>query len=266
MDGNKSIGQFKTIGFNPYFQSRDQIANAIYAQLLPGLGGNLSLVNTIYYYGAGCSNNTNCKIVQSGIATHFKKAKVEVAHDLLAAARALCLNKPGIACILGTGSNSCLYDGVDVIENVPSVGFLWGDHGSGASLGKTFLDHYFHDKLPLEIKNAFEKEGYHREEILDNVYKKSMPSKYLASMSQFVYNHKENDYVRDLIISNFKAFFEYQVSKYTNAKSYKINTVGSIGFLYKDFLQVAAKEMDFELGIVIKSPIEGLIAYHKSMS
>lgn len=255
-----------TIGFNPYFQNKDQISNAIYAQLLPGISEYVENITKVYYYGAGCSNEDNCSIVKLGISNILKVKDIYISHDLLAASRALCQDEWGIAGILGTGSNSALYDGKNVIENVPSVGFMWGDHGSGASIGNKFLTYYFHDEAPKDIKKAFEAEGYHREEILNNVYKKSMPSKYLASLSLFISKHKENEFMKNLIISCFEEFFTYQISKYTNSKKYAINTVGSIGFHYKELLQIAATNKGYSLGTVIRSPLEGLIKFHQKHS
>jgi glucosamine kinase len=260
------VKEIFTIGFNPYFQNKDQISNAIYAQLLPGISQFTDQISKVYYYGAGCSNEDNCAIVKAGISNILKVKDIYISHDLLAASRALCQDEPGIAGILGTGSNSALYDGKHVIENVPSVGFMWGDHGSGASIGNKFLTYYFHDELPLEIKKAFEAEGYHREEILNNVYKKHMPSKYLASLSLFISKHKDKEFMQKLLVSCFEEFFTYQISKYTDSKKYAINTVGSVGLNYKEFLETAAKNKGYKLGIVIKSPIEGLIKFHQKHS
>lgn len=266
LHNNEIVKRAFTIGFNPYFQNKDQISNAIYAQLLPHIAEELNSINKIYYYGAGCSNEDNCAIVKQGISSIIKVKDIYISHDLLAASRALCLNKPGIAGILGTGSNSCLYDGVKVIENVPSVGFMWGDHGSGASIGNKFLTNYFNGRLPQEIARAFEQEGYHREEILNNVYKKQMPSKYLASLSIFISKHTNNLFIQNMLVESFEEFFTYQISKYTNSKNFPINTVGSVGFIYKEFLEMAAKNKGYTLGTIIKSPLEGLVNYHQNFS
>jgi len=263
IDNNNIIIQFQTIGFNPYFQSSEDIYNEIKDKLLPVLTNQLNTITHIAYYGAGCSTPEKVHVVKQGLYLAFGNIVSEVNHDLLAAARALCGKEQGIACILGTGSNSCLYNGKEVIENVPSVGYLFGDHGSGATIGKTFIQHYFDEKLPIHLKTAFETAGYHREMILENVYKKPMPSKYLASIVTFLVNYNNDSYVKELIKTCFLDFFEAQVSKYTNAKNLPVNSVGSIGFYYKDILEVAAKEKGFTIGNIIKSPIEGLINYHK---
>jgi glucosamine kinase len=230
--------------------------------LLPVIRDQLATISKIAYYGAGCSTPDKVQVVKHGLYLAFGNITSEVNHDLLAAARALCGKEKGIACILGTGSNSCLYDGVNVIENVPSVGYFFGDHGSGATIGKTFIQYYFDDKLPLHLKLAFEKAGYHREVILENMYKKPMPSRYLASVCLFLSNYNNDSFIKELIKHCFLDFFDAQVSKYTNALQLPVNSVGSIGYYYKDLLIEAAHQKGFTIGNIIKSPIEGLIKFH----
>jgi len=262
LDGQTVVLKHQTIGFNPYFQSSETIFNELKNVLLPALQIELNTITCIYYYGAGCSNDDKKNIVAQGLELAFPNITAKVNHDLLAAARALCGKEKGIACILGTGSNSCLYDGTEVIENLPSVGYLFGDHGSGATIGKAFIQHYFDGKLPQHLVTEFEKAGFHRELILEHVYKKPLPSKYLASISSFIANFTNDTFIKDLITHCFIDFFEAQVSKYTNAKELPVNSVGSIGFYYKEFLELAANKQGFTLGNVIKSPIDGLIKYH----
>lgn len=262
LDKNNIIIQFQTIGFNPYFQSSDDIYSEIKTKLIPVLQDQLHSITQISYYGAGCSTPDKVQVVKKGLYLAFGNIFSEVNHDLLAAARALCGKEKGIACILGTGSNSCLYDGIEVVENIPSVGYLFGDHGSGATIGRTFIQHYFDGKLPIHLRTAFENAGYHREIILENVYKKPMPSKYLASIVSFLVNYNNDSYIKELIKNCFIDFFHAQVSKYTNAKTLAVNSVGSIGYYYKDLLTEAAIEKGFMIGNIIKSPIDGLIKYH----
>lgn len=262
LQNNNIIIQFQTIGFNPYFQSSEDISTEIKSVLLPVIKGQLDTIKQIAYYGAGCSTPDKIQVVKQGLYLAFGNIPSEVNHDLLAAARALCGKEKGIACILGTGSNSCLYDGVNVIENVPSVGYFFGDHGSGATIGKTFIQYYFDDKLPLHLKLAFEKAGYHREVILENMYKKPMPSRYLAGVCLFLSNYNNDSFIKELIKHCFLDFFDSQVSKYTNALQLPVNSVGSIGYYYKDLLIEAAHQKEFTIGNIIKSPIEGLIKFH----
>ena len=262
LDGQTVVLKHQTIGFNPYFQSSETIYDELKNALLPILQSQLNTITSIYYYGAGCSNEDKKNIIAQGLTSAFPGITAEVNHDLLAAARALCGKEKGIACILGTGSNSCLFNGNEVVENVPSVGYLFGDHGSGATIGKAFVQHYFDGKLPQHLVIEFEKAGFHRELILEHVYKKPLPSKYLASISSFITNYTNDTFIKDLITHCFIDFFEAQVSKYTNARELPVNSVGSIGFYYKEFLELAANKQGFKLGNVIKSPIDGLIKYH----
>jgi N-acetylglucosamine kinase-like BadF-type ATPase len=264
LKGKQVVKTVNTIGFNPYFQSKDQISLEIVNSLKPYLLEYQHAITELHYYGAGCSTFDNCTMLENVLTINLNVPKIFVQHDLLAAARALCKKSEGIACILGTGSNSCLYNGKTILENVPSVGYLWGDHGSGAQIGKTLVAYYFDGKLSSDLKYEFESEGYDREEILNNVYKKNMPSKYLASLSRFISKHTAHPQIQEILESCFDSFFKMQINHYRNSKKHKVNIVGSIGYVYRDQLTKAAKQNGYEIGLVIKSPIEGLIDYHSS--
>jgi glucosamine kinase len=255
--------EVKTIGFNPYFQTREAIKEELSRVLLPAIKNDIKNISKIIYYGAGCSNDENCDLIENSIRGVIPVKEISVNHDLLAAARALCGNERGIACILGTGSNSCLYDGKDVIENVPSVGYMFGDFGSGACIGKQIVQNYFNRIMPQELVDAFEAEGYHREMILVNIYKRSMPSRFLASISTFVAKHSSHPYMNEILEYCFEGFYSSQVSQYTNATKYQVHFVGSIGYYYQDVLKHVTKRLGYQMGKVIQSPIEGLIAYHQ---
>lgn len=261
MKGSTLIKEIKTNGFNPYFQTREQIIPELIAGLKPHLIG-LEQIDELYYYGAGCSTNENCAMIKECLSSAIEIGEIFVAHDLLASARAVCKNKPGIACILGTGSNSCLFDGEKITENVPSFGYLWGDYGSGAQIGKYFIKHFFEETLPNDLRSAFEDSGYNREAILSGVYKNAMPSRYLASINSFVNLHLEHPFIKELIKVCFNSFFVHQINKYTSSKKYKVHSVGSIGFYYKDLLKETASNHGYEIGNIIRSPIEGLMEYH----
>lgn len=262
LEGKKVKKQIKTIGFNPYFQSRDEVSLEILNQLKPQLTNELSDIKEVHYYGAGCSTPENNQLIHDAIALTLGVPQIAVNHDLLAAARALCKRQAGIACILGTGSNSCLYDGEHILENVPSTGYLWSDYGGGSQIGKFFIRDYFEGRLPAEIAKAFENAGYNREVILQNVYKLSVPGKYLASLSLFIHQYQQHAAVAKLLEECFDSFFDQQISKYTDSKKHKVHTVGSIGYYYKDFIAKVAIKHGYQMGHVIKSPIEGLIEYH----
>jgi N-acetylglucosamine kinase-like BadF-type ATPase len=265
IDRHKVLSSLKTMGFNPYFQTREQISDEISKQLKPQLQKVIDQIDHVYYYGAGCSNTINCDIVEHGISDALKIRQICIHHDLLAAARALCGTGPGIACILGTGSNSCLYDGKQAIENIPSVGYMFGDNGSGAHIGKTFIQSYFDGDLPQKLKSAFEKAGYNREEILDNIYKKPMPNRYLASISKFVAENYSDQFIKRMVKNCITSFFDKQINRYTNARNYKVHSVGSIGFYYREVLKEVANEEGYTIENIIQSPIEGLVEYHQSL-
>lgn len=262
LNGTKLVKRVSTIGFNPYFQTGEAIKQELKLNLNPHFEIDLNDVSEVYYYGTGCSTSENCALVSTAITQATGIQKVQVSHDLLAAARALCQNEWGIAAILGTGSNSCLYDGKQILENVPSTGYLWADYGGGSQLGKYFIRDYFEDRLPKHLCLAFEAEGYNREEILNNVYKKAVPSRYLAKVSLFLAKHLNEPAIRAVLKECFDSFFEQQINKYTQSKKYKVHTVGSIGFFYKEIIADVAKKHGYQMGTVIKSPIDGLIAYH----
>ncbi len=258
------LKQCQTIGFSPYFQTSQQISDEIKSNLLPHLQNHISDITHIYYYGTGCSTNEKKDIITLTLNQAFASVPSEINHDLLASARALCGHEKGIACILGTGSNSCLYDGKNITENVESYGYLFGDHGSGAVIGKTLVQHYFDNKLPQTIREAFEKEGHNRESILDQVYKKPMPNRYLASLCLFIAAHQTDVHIKQLISTCFEDFFKHQVSQYTNAKQLPINAVGSVAYHFKEQFNEVAKQQGYQTGTIIKSPIDGLITYHNS--
>lgn len=262
LEGTKIVKHVKTIGFNPYFQTKDQINLEILNHLKPHIQDYLHQVTEIHYYGTGCSTIENCRLIEECLMITLDISQINVSHDLLAAARALCKREWGIASILGTGSNSCLYDGKHILENVPSTGYLWSDYGGGSQIGKNFIREYFEGSLPSELATAFENAGYNREEILNNVYKKGLPGKYLASVSLFVSKHSEHPFVNKVLVECFDSFFIQQISKYSHSKKYKVHTVGSIGFYYKELIAKVAEKHGYEIGNAIQSPIEGLIEYH----
>jgi glucosamine kinase len=265
LQDSKIIKRIKTIGFNPYFQTKDQINLEILNHLKPLLSSYLHEVSEVNYYGTGCSTAENCKLIEECLQLTLDIPKISVSHDLLAAARALCKREWGIASILGTGSNSCLYNGKDILENVPSTGYLWSDYGGGSQIGKYFIKEYFEETLPKELAEAFENAGYNREVILNNVYKKSVPGKYLASVSLFVSQHMDHPFVIKILTDCFDSFFVQQISKYSDSKKHKVHTVGSIGFHYRELIARVAKKHGYEIGNVIQSPIEGLIQYHSGV-
>lgn len=257
----KCIKEFQTEGFNPYYISKNYIIESLNSKLAPFI--DINNIFNVYFYGAGCSTDSKCQLVNDALSSIFHKAAIFVDHDLLGAARALCGKNEGIACILGTGSNSCYYDGNNIIENVPSLGFMFGDEGSGGHLGKTIIGAYLKDEMPNNILERFNvKYKTNREEILTNIYKKPYPNRYLASFSIFIKENIEDEYIKNIVINCFNDFFKHQISKYTNYQSVPLSCVGSIGFFLKDFLIQTSNKYGVSVKKIIRTPIEGLIDYH----
>lgn len=264
----KSTGEVdsqSTRGFNPFIQNAITIESMLQEDFDDSLAKKE--VKEVFFYGAGCSDTYRCNIVEAALQQLFPDAKIKVHHDLLASARALCGTEPGIACILGTGSNSCLYDGIEVVDNVTNVGSLLGDEGSGMHLGKTLLLGYFYREMPEEIRTAFEvfcpdgKRG-----ILNKTYDSPTPNVYLASFSKFLSQNKEHPYIQNIVYNCFDEFITRHVLKYEGNQKIKIHFVGSVAFHYKDILDVVLASHSLSLGKVIKKPIDNLVAFHQKIA
>jgi N-acetylglucosamine kinase-like BadF-type ATPase len=250
-----------TVGLNPFFMSRREISHSIRLELPPEFFKRRW--SHVYFYGAGCSGPEKNKIIESSLVAQFK-TPVTVMSDLLGAARGLLVREPGLACILGTGSNSCLYDGKDIVKNVPALGFILGDEGSGAALGRVFLGDALKGLAPQELTEAFfDKYKVTRAEVLDAVLNNPAATRNLRAYSFFLSEHLDSPYVHDLIAGEFKRFFERNVAQY-DYKSYPVNFVGSIAFYQKAVLQEAANALGITIGTVIKDPMEGLVKYHSA--
>jgi glucosamine kinase len=264
IDGSGNlIKKVHTEGINPYFQSEQTIISIV-QRLESEIDGITETVTGVHYYGTGCSSNANINILEHCLSTVFKNASISVAHDLLGAARALCGRQAGIAAILGTGSNSCLYDGSEILENVPSAGYLWSDYGGGSQIGKNFIREYFEGRLEPDLSSAFESAGYNRDSILDNVYKKDIPGRYLASVSLFIKHHISNAQVLKVLNECFDSFFIQQIAKYSGAANNQVHALGSIAFYYRPLIVQAAERHGFKMGKIIQSPMEGLIQFHSN--
>lgn len=256
------VQKISTKGTNPFFQSKEDIRKVIKEALIPQMPSNC--VDELYFYGAGCAFPDKIAVVKEAIGEFVQvKGNFEVNSDMLAAARGLCGHQSGIACIIGTGSNSCLYDGTDIVENVSPLGFILGDEGSGAVLGKILVGDILKNQLSVELQKAFFiKFSMTRPEIIDRVYCKPFPNRFLASLSIFYEEHIEDAQIRKILVDNFKSFLKRNVMGYEGYKTYPINFIGSIAFFFKSQLEEATSEMGLRLGKVEKSPMEGLIKYH----
>ena len=269
LPNTKSADGARTVtaeGLNPAVMSAEEVEEKISKALnhcLQSLSISAADVENVFFYGAGCIAGRTV-VVSESISSILVNAKIYVADDLLGAARALCGHKAGIACILGTGSNSCLYDGKNIVAHTPALGYVLGDEGSGAVLGRKFLNAVLKQTLPENIRKRFlQDSGLDMAEVINRVYRSPAPNRFLASMSKYIHGYLDEKEVRDIVIDNFEDFIRNNILAYGD-KFRTINVVGSIAYHYKEQLTEAASRNGFQIGKIIKSPIEGLIEYHMS--
>ena len=250
----------KTDGINPIFMDSDAIENTLRTQLVPHL---TEAITEVYFYGAGCANQEKNNVVKQALQTIFGDIKIEIASDLLGAARGLCKHQDGIACILGTGSNSCLYQNGNISWNVPALGFILGDEGSGAVLGKLFMGNLFKNQLPHEVKTDFEQTyGLSMMDVIEKVYRQPLPNRFLASFGPFISKHIAVPQVYNMVYNALESFIE------RNVKQYPYNTLpvyltGSIAYYFSNILHDLASKHHFQIGRIDQDPLQGLIIYHK---
>ena len=258
VENGESILRFKTRGTNPFFQTEEEIGKEIEVGLLPSLKGFEP--SAIYFYGAGCAFPEKNDMIRRAVA--FLCVPVEVGSDLLAAARALCGDQPGIACIMGTGSNSCYYDGREIVKNVSPLGFILGDEGSGAVLGKLLIGDVLKDQLPPALKDQFLTQYELTPAlIMDKVYRQPFPNRFLAGFSPFIREHLDEPAIWELVTRSFLAFFTRNVKQYDYFEQ-PVHLVGSVAWYYQDILKEIAFDLGIRLGTIARSPMEGLVAYH----
>lgn len=272
--GRKS---FQTQGLNPVLMSEEQIVGILQCELLPELPNEDCF--EVFFYGAGVRPEFVGKMEQafqqafaagSPFATiaphstlHTPHVTLHAASDLLGAARALCNHSEGIACILGTGSNSCLFDGEKIVKNTPALGYIIGDEGSGTALGKAFLNAIFKGLLPAELRDDFLREsGLSLDDIIRKLYREPMPNRFLASTSLYMSRHLDNEALKTLVIESFRRFFRHNIVPY-DRRDLAVNFVGSIAFHYEKLLREAAEKEGFEVGKILSKPIDALCEYHK---
>lgn len=266
-DERKVEKQVFTTGMNAVMLTEEEMRARIESELLPELGASLAgEVSAVYFYGAGCISLEVCGNVAGAIRANLPSAAVvEVYSDLLAAARALCGHNAGIACIMGTGSNSCLYDGKNIVKNVSPLGFILGDEGSGAVLGKLFLGDVLKNQLPAEVAAQFlEEYNLSLLEVIRRVYREPHANRFLASVTPFVSAHLDVPRIHEMVLGAFQAFFRRNIAQYNPAESDKVNFIGSIAFYFRPVLEEAARSCGMSVGTVLKSPMEGLVAYHSA--
>jgi glucosamine kinase len=258
---NGAIGQASAPGFNPYYQHIDDLRKNVNETVLPLVKEK---VNKIFFYAAGASSVKNQLTIKSAFMEFFPEAQIEIGWDLLAAARALCGDEPGIACIMGTGSNSCLYDGKRITGNVANLGWILADEGSGADIGKKFLVAYLREKMPKALADQFKSRfPLSREEFLEKIYQQEKPSAFLASFARFIFQHLDDPYCYKLIYDSFAEFYENNVMKYENYQNLKVHFTGSIAFYFSDILRQVANDKGITVKNILEGPIAGLTLFHQ---
>ena len=257
-DGTQT--ELHTDGINPARDARDNIYNVLYHDLLTQLP-QAEAPQAVYFYGAGCIEPFS-RNVKSVIEELFPGCHAEVESDLLGAARAVCGHEPGIACILGTGSNSCLYDGKDIVKHTPPLGYILGDEGSGSYLGKMLLNGLFKGTLPEALKEDFCNEyQLSMPDIIERVYRLPAANAFLASLVPFIAKHRTNPDIHNMLVEVFCLFIERNIAIYGH-KEMPINCVGGVAYQFEDELKEAAKEKDMQIGRILRRPIERIVQFH----
>jgi glucosamine kinase len=254
---------FVTQGLSPYFLGKEAMTDIIRKEVLPNLSKNTS-IDSVHFYGTGLGNPNHAKMVNKVLKSIFPSSKIEVNTDILAAARALCGNENGIACILGTGSNSCYYNSKKIVKNRAGIGYILGDEGSGAYLGKKVVQYYLYETFDAELMEKFKKQyGLSPTEILENVYQKPLANRYLASFTLFLAENRGHYMIENIIEDGLNDFFYQHLLKYKEIWEYPINFIGSVAFGFSDILQELCSAYEFKVGKILQKPMEGLIAYHR---
>jgi N-acetylglucosamine kinase-like BadF-type ATPase len=264
---NETIVQAHTVGISPYYQNVASIMQTLnelcYGQLQPSIHSNKE-ISQIYFYGTGCSTPERCQIVADALTQTFPHAKTEIYTDILGAARGLCGTEKGIACILGTGSNSTLYDGKGITKSTVNLGFWLGDEGSGGYLGRQIVTDFLNQEMPENLYQLFAKRySLSRNEVLDHVYK-PFPNRYFASFSKFIFDHLREAYCYELVYKAFDLFFQRHVCKFENYINYKVHFTGSVAFYYANVLRQVANDKGITLKNIVEEPAAGLVLYHQN--
>ena len=269
MAANGHTAEFITDGINPLFQTSDAMRNSICNQLLPQMASMLwaGTVSHVFFYGAGCTPEKS-PFVEKAIESVFKKAKVFVASDMLGATRGLLGHEKGVACILGTGSNSCLYDGEQIIKNVPSLGFILGDEGSAATLGKRLVSDLLKNQLGDDLKERFLSQyAINQADVIEHVYRQPFPNRWLANLTRFCAENIDDPRIHDLVYDHFAQFVKRNISQYYTTEEQKqsmpVGFVGSIAFYYRPVLEQVMSDYGFRVGQILQDPIPGLVEYNR---
>jgi glucosamine kinase len=253
-------------GYNPYFVNTKQIYDSLYANLSPQMRSDNGVpeeVNTVWFYGAGCSTEANNKTVSDALKQFFVNADIHVGHDLLGACRAVLGHQSGFGAILGTGTNTALYDGTNITMNIDSLGYFMGDEGSGAFMGRHLLRDKMRGYLPDDLNETFQAfSPLTNEQIFDRIYNQPLPNRFLANFFRFIDRNRDHEYCKRLIKKSFQEFFDHLVVHYPNYQIHSFNCVGSVAFLSRDILEPMVIAHGMKIGNIIRSPIDGMVLYH----
>ena len=252
-----------TQGISPYFFTEQKIVDLLQKDVLPHFAKSTTITE-IYYYGTGMRNPDNVSMVKGSLRQVFDKASIEINDDMLAAARALNGKNRGLACNLGTGSFCCYYNGKKIARQTPGIGYILGDEGSGAYLGKKVIQYYLYNTFDEELRYKFDsKYSTTPVEVLENVYRKPLANRYLASYALFLSENRGHYMIENIIEDGLNDFFFHHVCKYREAWKMPVSFVGSVAFGFKDVLKDLCSSYEFELGKILKSPMAGLVEYHR---
>lgn len=263
IDNNGAVKQHRGIGFNPTYQTREEMISLLHDDFILKISND---VDQIHYYGAGCSSESGRGQVDFALSSIFPKSDIVIEHDLLAAARATCGHDLGIVCILGTGSNSCDYNGDKITDAVPAPGYVLGDFGGGSSIGRKFLQDFIYREMPESMyQKVHDQLDLSYDEIIRGVYRSPFPNRYMASFCKFLTENKTDPYCYLLFLDAFREFFEKYVMKFDGFQEKPVNFVGSIAFHNSDILRNAAVDLGIHVNLILESPIAGLTLYHQKL-
>jgi N-acetylglucosamine kinase-like BadF-type ATPase len=259
---DNNLEHTQTQGIHPSFIKPDEIKENLGKNGLLSKSRNSSL--NIYFYGTGCSSQNHKDLIHNLLKKLFKHSKISVFSDILGAARGLFLQEEGIACILGTGTNCCRYNGNEIIKCTPSLGYILGDEGSGAYFGKKLIQQYFYNKMPGDLSKQFQNQyKIEKEQILNQLFSHNQPNTFLAGFAGFLHLHKSHQFIQNLIEQGLTDFFENHIKVINPKRNEKIRFTGSIAWYLQDFLFKISSQYNLTVDKVIQSPIEGLAMFHE---
>lgn len=253
----------ETTGINPFYLGTERVTEILQTELQPELPEGT--IEAVYFYGAGISQQDKKDLVANALSTVFPNAELHVDHDLLGAARATCGSKPGITCILGTGSNSCLFDGEDITDNIPSLGFILGDEGSGAAMGRNLLKAYYYRELPADLHQALEDwHNMEKAKVLNEIYGSEKPNQVTATFFRFIAQHADHIFIQRLLEEEFNNFITKNVLKYKGCADLPVHFIGSVAYLNQQLITSILNNHHLHAGTFLKDPMEGLITFHSN--